>query len=102
MTHPLIDTLAQARKAAGLTQADLAERSGLSRMTVQRQEGGQLDPRLSTLHEMGRTLGLELIAVPASLTAELQAFIQSGGRFLAQPTGVEAPPSVVDQLGKPG
>lgn len=102
MNLPLIDTLAQARKAAGLTQAELAERSGLSRMTVQRQESGQLDPRLSTLHEMARTLGLELIAVPASLTAELQAFIQSGGRFLAQPAGADAPPSVVDQLGRPG
>lgn len=102
MSLPLIETLAQARKAAGLTQAQLAERSGLSRMTVQRQEGGQLDPRLSTLHEMARTLGLELIAVPANLKSELQAFIASGGWTLAQPTNVDPPSSVVEPLGRQG
>lgn len=59
MTHPLIEQLTQARKAAQMTQADLAERAGLSRMTVQRLESGGLDPRLSTLSEMARVLGLE-------------------------------------------
>lgn len=59
MTHPLIEQLTQARKAAQMTQADLAERAGLSRMTVQRLESGGLDPRLSTLSEMAHVLGLE-------------------------------------------
>jgi predicted transcriptional regulator len=62
MTHPLIEQLTQARKAAQMTQADLAERAGLSRMTVQRLESGGLDPRLSTLSEMARVLGLEFRA----------------------------------------
>lgn len=61
---PLISRLAQARKAQHLTQAQLAERAGLSRMTVQRMESGSLDPRLSTLQEMARVLGLEVIAAP--------------------------------------
>lgn len=61
---PLIAHLAQARKAQHLTQAELAERAGLSRMTVQRMESGSLDPRLSTLQEMARVLGLELVARP--------------------------------------
>ncbi|WCM91031.1 helix-turn-helix transcriptional regulator [Acidovorax sp. NCPPB 2350] len=100
MTTPLIHTLAAARKARGMTQAELAERAGLSRMTVQRTEGGDLDPRFSTLAEMARVLGLEVIAVPAALRAELDAFIQSGGRFLAQPAGANAPPSIVDGLGR--
>ncbi len=97
-THPLIASLAAARKAQQLTQAQLAERAGLSRMTVQRTEGGDLDPRFSTLAEMARVLGLELIAVPGTLRPELQAFIQAGGRFLGQPAGADAPPSVVDGL----
>lgn len=63
----LIAHLAQARKAQHITQADLAERAGLSRMTVQRLESGSLDPRLSTLQEMARVLGLQLVAVPAPL-----------------------------------
>lgn len=65
MHTDLIAQLAQARKAQHLTQAELAERAGLSRMTVQRLESGSLDPRLSTLHEMARVLGLALAAVPA-------------------------------------
>ena len=67
MHSDLITHLAQARKAQQLTQAELAEKAGLSRMTVQRLESGSLDPRLSTLHEIARALGLELVAVPAAL-----------------------------------
>ena len=98
MSHDLIASLALARKAAGLTQAQLAERAGLSRMTVQRTEGGDLDPRFSTLAEMARVLGMDLMAVPSSLRPSLQAFVQSGGKFLGQPQGADAPPSVVDNL----
>ena len=98
MISELITTLAQARKAARITQADLAERAGLSRMAVQRTETGDVDPRFSTLQEMARVLEMDLIAVPSALRAELQAFIQSGGKFLGQPTGADAPQSVVDAI----
>lgn len=98
MISELITTLAQARKAARITQADLAARAGLSRMAVQRTETGDVDPRFSTLQEMARVLEMDLIAVPSALRAELQAFIQSGGKFLAQPEGADAPPSIVDKL----
>ena len=76
MISELITTLAQARKAARITQADLAERAGLSRMAVQRTETGDVDPRFSTLQEMARVLNMELIAVPAELHAQVQALIQ--------------------------
>ena len=98
MPTDLIPTLAAARKAHQMTQAQLAERAGLSRMTVQRTEGGDLDPRYSTLAEMARVLGMDIIAVPSSLRPSLEAFIQSGGKFLGQPEGVDAPPSVVDGM----
>lgn len=102
MQHDLITTLAAARKAQRITQAQLAESAGLSRMTVQRTEGGDLDPRYSTLAEMARVLGLDIIAVPSSLRPSLQTFIQSGGKFLGQPEGVDAPPSVIESLSRPG
>ena len=102
MSNDLITSLTLARKAAQLTQAELAERAGLSRMTVQRLEGGDLDPRYSTLAEMARVLGMDLIAVPSSLRPSLQAFVQAGGKFLGQPEGVDAPPSVVDSLSRGG
>lgn len=77
MHTDLIAHLAQARKAQKLTQAELAESAGLSRMTVQRMESGGLDPRLSTLHELARVMGLELVAVPAPLRASVQALIDA-------------------------
>lgn len=70
---PLVATLAQARKRLLLTQADLAAQAGLSRMTVQRLESNGLDPRLSTLHEMARVLGYELLAIPQAAHADVHA-----------------------------
>lgn len=94
----IIQELEDARKATGLTQAALAERAGVTRMTVQRIEGGQIDPRLSTLQEMARALGLELMSVPIALRSQLEEFVRSGGRVLGQPAGVGAPPSIVQSL----
>ncbi|MBV5293977.1 MAG: helix-turn-helix transcriptional regulator [Curvibacter lanceolatus] len=66
----LIAELQAARKRLGLKQQELAEQAGLSRMTVQRIESGAIDPRLSTLAEMARVLGLELVAVAAAQPAQ--------------------------------
>ncbi len=98
MTDALIDSLAASRKAQNITQAQLAARAGLSRMAVQRTETGDVDPRYSTVAEMARVLGMQLVAVPADLVPALQAFIQSGGKFLGQPAGADAPPSVVENI----
>lgn len=70
-------------------------------MTVQRIEAGKIDPRLSTLLVLARTLGLDLMLVPKGLRPELENFVQSGGRLLGQPSGVGAPPSLVDVLLQP-
>lgn len=93
----ILGELEAARKANGLTQAGLAERSGVNRMTVNRLEAG-LDPRLSTLQELARTLGLELMLVPRELRPAIEDFVRAGGRLVAQPAGVGAPKSVVDLL----
>lgn len=94
----LTQELEQARKAASLSQEALATQAGLSRMTVQRIESGQIDPRLSTLLEMARVLGLELMTVPSALRPQLEDFVRSGGRLLGQPAGVGAPPSIAQSL----
>lgn len=92
---------AKARRAAGLSQAELAERAGVSRMTVQKLEAGTIDPRASTLDVLARELGLELVFVPRSLSDAVDDFLRSGGRVVAQPAGVAAPPSIVDTLTAP-
>ena len=75
---PLVATLCQARKQLHMTQADLAAQAGLSRMTVQRLESNGLDPRLSTLHEMARVLGYELMAVPQDAAERVRRMLHQG------------------------
>ena len=94
----VLDELQKMRKASGLTHDLLAQRAGVSRMTVQRTEAGKIDPRLSTLLVLARALGMDLMLVPKALRPELENFVQSGGRLLGQPAGVGAPPSLIDEL----
>ena len=67
-------------------------------MTVQRTETGKIAPRLSTVLVLARALGMDLMLVPKSLRPDLENFVRSGGRFLGQPSGIAAPPSLVDKL----
>lgn len=98
----IIEELESSRKAARLTQADLARRSGVNRMTVGRIEAG-LDPRLSTVQELARAMGMDIMLVPVNLRAEVEGFVRSGGKLVSQPPGTNAPRSVVDliELGEP-
>lgn len=66
-SYPLVTALTAVRKARQMTQAELAQQAGLSRMTVQRLESNGLDPRISTLQEMARVLQQELVVIPAHL-----------------------------------
>lgn len=52
--HPL----AAWRKAAGLTQVQLAAKAGLRPASISDIEGGKIDPRLSTLKALADALGL--------------------------------------------
>ena len=49
MELPTPEDLRERRKTVGLTQAELAERAGVSQPLIARIEGGDVDPRLSTL-----------------------------------------------------
>jgi DNA-binding XRE family transcriptional regulator len=97
----LVNELELARKAAHLSQDQLAQSAGLSRMTVQRTEAGQIDPRLSSIAAMAKTLGMDLMLVPTLLRPELESFVRSGGRFLGQPAGSGAPLSIVQTFTTP-
>lgn len=62
---PLHEVLRNARKEKGISQTDLAARSGAGRVTISRLEAGSVqDFRLGTLSRLCRALDLELAAVP--------------------------------------
>lgn len=83
------------RKAQRLTQQEVADRSGLSRVTINRIESGAVDPLGSTLQTYVQALNAEYLVVPRELMPQLEAFIKAGGKLVAQPEGAGAPKSAV-------
>lgn len=69
--------LREARLRAGLSQADLAQRTGKPRPHIGRYEAGGVAPSLDTLleliHACGFDLPLELVALPDSADDDLSA-----------------------------
>ncbi|GGN17346.1 CBS domain-containing protein [Halarchaeum nitratireducens] len=56
MYLPTPQDLRERRNALGLTQSELAERAGVSQPLIARIEGGDVDPRLSTLRHIVEAL----------------------------------------------
>lgn len=52
--------IVEARRAAGWSQRDLAERTGVPQPVIARLEAGDNDPKLSTLSRLSHALGLQL------------------------------------------
>ena len=51
-------SIQQARKRAGLTQKQLAEKSGIATITLQQYERGVREPKLDTIAKIARAMGL--------------------------------------------
>lgn len=81
------------RRAHGRTLSDLAQRTGLSRLTVAGAEGAS-DARLSTLSSLLDELGYVLIPVPKPMAQEVASFVNNGARQIALPAGASAPLSI--------
>jgi ribosome-binding protein aMBF1 (putative translation factor) len=58
--YELVAALIRARKEAGVTQAELAERMGRPQSVISEVESGRRSPRLDTLAHAARVLGFEL------------------------------------------
>ena len=56
----LANQILTARRSAGLTQVDLASRSGIGQSEISRIERGEGNPTVETLSRLGRSLKLEL------------------------------------------
>lgn len=68
MTEPARKTVRQLREACGLTQFDLAARSGVSLSTVVNIEAGRHEPRISFAEKIAAVLGVSIadIAWPSA------------------------------------
>ncbi len=56
----LANQILTARKRAGLTQVELASRSGIGQSEISRIERGESNPTVETLSRLGRSLNLKL------------------------------------------
>lgn len=66
----LAKQLITARKEQGLSQQALAQKLGMKQSQISDLEAGKRDMRVSTLIEVSRALGLEMVVIPrASLPA---------------------------------
>lgn len=71
----LIQHLRLARRAAGLTQKDVAARLGFRQSQISIIECGEVDPRLSTVVDLARAVGHELLLVPRDLVAVIESLV---------------------------
>lgn len=58
--YQIAEEIIRARRAAGITQAQLAERVGKQQSVISQIESGRRSPRLETLASIAAALGLEL------------------------------------------
>jgi HTH-type transcriptional regulator/antitoxin HipB len=69
----IVTTLIAARQDAGLSQRALGAKVGLAQSHISKIERAAVDPQVSSLLQIGRALGLELMLVPTQLVPTLQA-----------------------------
>lgn len=55
-----VQAMIDARKAAGLTQKQLAERTGIAQSDISKLEGGNGNPSLKTLQRIAAGMGMQL------------------------------------------
>lgn len=56
----VIQAMLDARKSAGLTQKELAERTGIAQGDISRLENGNANPSLRTLQRLAEGMGMRL------------------------------------------
>lgn len=56
----IIQAMLYARKASGLTQKDLAERTGIAQADISKLENGNANPSLRTLQRLADGMGMKL------------------------------------------
>jgi transcriptional regulator with XRE-family HTH domain len=74
--HDLGRILHDARRQANLTQEQVAERAGISRPSYREIENGSAAARATTLINVARSLGMELMLIPQKMVPGVQALLR--------------------------
>ena len=69
--------LRAARRAKGLSQRELSQRSGFTQAHISRIESGLVDLQVSSLLELARSLDLELTLIPRQAKPAIEAIVRS-------------------------
>lgn len=88
---PVSELLKQLRLARGKGIGELAESTGLSRLTVSAVESQKSDARISSLSALFDKLGYVLLPVPKNMAREVANFVNNGGVSVSLPAGQAAP-----------
>jgi transcriptional regulator with XRE-family HTH domain len=86
----LADRVVALRVGAGLTQAQLAKKAGISQPHVSRLEAGIDNPTLDTLERVGSALGVTLDYTPAQLPLNLMTLWTAADQTSAGPFSTTA------------
>lgn len=73
----LAETIRQARLRKGWSQRELSARARMPQAQISRFETGSVDPQISTLVELARTLDLDLQLVPRTAVTAVGAAVRS-------------------------
>jgi transcriptional regulator with XRE-family HTH domain len=73
--NEIIKQLKQARQERKLKQSELGSKLGLPQSHISKIEKGGTDPRLSTVEDMARLLGQELVLVPRAMLPAIRAIL---------------------------
>ena len=73
------DHFRRARLAAGLTQEQVADLAGISRPRYRDVETGAAAARATTLINVARALGLEMMLVPQAMVPAIEALLSHEG-----------------------
>jgi predicted transcriptional regulator len=76
--QPILEELAAQRHRTGLSQEAVARRAGLTQTYLSKVERAKIDPRLSTLQDIARAQGLEIMLVPSDTVPAVRALLGQG------------------------
>lgn len=92
MTYSLehiVGTLKMAREGQGLSQRELSAMAGVPQAHISKIENASVDLKVSSLVELARVLGLEVMLVPRALVPAVQTITGSAGKAGKTPAGKE-------------